>query len=139
MQAQRAMSIEQVDLTLGAFVKCGQSTATVGYRDASTGSVIASIEIPAQVIERAVLESASVEITLLGDGEIASAVAGPASDCISARTSVSIDHLIDAFVTSHNLHKEEATEAELRTLLGRLRKSVEAVERTIRLLGGKAK
>lgn len=82
------MSTERVDLTFGAFAKCDQSTATVGYHDASTGSVIASLEIPAQVIERAVLENASVEITLLGDGEIASAVAGPASDSILARTSV---------------------------------------------------
>lgn len=133
------MSVEQVDLTFGAFAKCCQNTITVGYRDASTGTVIASIEIPTQVIERAVLENASVEITLLDDGQVASAVTGPASDCFSARTSVSIDHLVDAFVASHNLHKEEATEAELRTLLGRLHKSVVAVERTIRLLGGKAK
>lgn len=139
MQVRRAMSTEQVDLTFGAFAKCGQSTATVGYCNASTGSVIASIEIPAQVIERAVLENASVEITLLGDGEISSAVTGPASECFSARTSVSIDRLVDAFVASHNLHKEEATEVELRTLLGRLHKSVEAVEQTIRLLAGKAK
>jgi len=133
------MSIEQGDLTFGAFAKCGQATATVGYRDASTGSVIASLEIPVQVIERAVLENASVEITLLDDGQIASAVTGPASDCFAARASVSIDHLVDAFVASHNLHKEEATEAELRTLLGRLYKSVELVERTIRLLGGRMK
>ncbi|QQO12462.1 hypothetical protein JJB99_23670 [Bradyrhizobium diazoefficiens] len=133
------MSTEQVELTFDAFAKCGPSTATVGYRDVSTGSVIASIEIPAQLIERAVLENASVEIILLGDGEIASAVAGPASDCFSATTSVSIDHLVDAFVATHNLHKEEATEAELRTLLGRLHKSVEAVERTIRLRRAKAK
>lgn len=133
------MPTGQVDLTFGAFAKCCQSTATIGYRDALTGTVIASIEIPAQVIERAVLENASVEITLLEDGQIASAVTGPASDCFSVRTSVSIDHLVDAFVASQNLHKEEATEAELRTLLGRLHKSVEAVERTIRLLGRKAK
>ncbi len=133
------MPIEPVDLTFGAFAKCGQSTATVGYRDASTGRVIASIEIPAQVIEGAVLENASVEITLLSDGEIASAVAGPASDCFSIRSSVAIDQLVEAFVTSQNLHKEEATEAELRTLLGRLHKSVEAVERTIHCLEVKAK
>lgn len=133
------MSIEQVDLTFGAFAKCGQATATVGYRDASTGSVIASIEIPAQVIERAVLENSSVEITLLSNGEIASVVVGPASDCLSARMSVSLDHLVNALVTSENLQREEATEAELRTLLGRLYKSVELVERTIRLLGGRMK
>ncbi|ANW02711.1 hypothetical protein [Bradyrhizobium icense] len=133
------MSPETVDPTLGAFAKYGQSTATVGYRDASTGRVIASIEIPAQVIERAVLENASVEITLLGDGEIASAVAGSASDCFSARTSVPVDHLVDVFVSSGNLHKEEATEADLRTLLERLQRSVQAVERTISLLKRAAK
>jgi len=133
------MPTAQAEPTFGAFAKCGPSTATVGYCDASSGGVIASIEIPAQVMERAVLENASVEITLLGDGEIASTVIGPASDCCSARTSVSIDRLVDAFVASHNLHKEEATEVELRTLLGRLRRSVEAVEHSIRLLGGKSK
>ncbi|MHB0767040.1 hypothetical protein ACYCVF_15580 [Bradyrhizobium sp. 1.29L] len=133
------MSTEQIDLNFGPFAKCDQCSATVGYRDALTGSVIASIEIPARVIQGAVFENASVEINLLGDGQIASAVTGPASDCFSARTTVSIDHLVDAFVASQNLHKEETTEAELRTLLGRLHKSVEAVERTIRLLGGEAK
>ncbi|QOZ10407.1 hypothetical protein [Bradyrhizobium sp. CCBAU 51765] len=71
--------------------------------------MIASIEIPAQVIEGAVLEDASVEITF-----------------------------VEAFLTSQNLHKQEATEGKLRTLLGRLHKSVEAVERTIHFLGVKA-
>lgn len=133
------MSLEPVNPSFGAFAKCGESTATVGYRDASTGRVIASIEIPAQVIERAVFDNASVEITLLGNGEIASAVVGSASDYCSARTSVPVDHLVDALVTIQNLHKEEATEAELRILLERLHKSVEAVERTIGVLGANAK
>ncbi|MCK1274426.1 hypothetical protein IVB46_04110 [Bradyrhizobium sp. 61] len=126
-----------MNLTFGAFAECSLDTATVGYRDASTGSVIASLEIPVQVIERAVLENASVDITLLSNGEIASAVVGAASDCL-LRTTVSIDSLVDAFLTNENLDKEEATEAELRTLLGRLYKSVEVVERTIQLLGRKA-
>ncbi|KRR13327.1 hypothetical protein CQ12_09305 [Bradyrhizobium jicamae] len=133
------MPAEPVASAFGAFAKCDQITANVGYRDVSTGQVVASIEIPAQVIERAVLENASVEITLLSDGEIASAVTGSACDCFSAKTSVSVDHLVDAFVSNNNLHKEEATETELRTLLGRLQKSVQAVERTIRLIEGTAK
>lgn len=127
------MFVQPATLSVGAFAECGQTTATVGFRDASTGGVISSIEIPAQVIEGAVLEHASVEITLLGDGEIGSAVAGPASDFVSLRSNVTIDQLVEAFVNSQNLHKEEATVADLRTLLGRLHKSVEAVERAIRL------
>ncbi|WKA29520.1 hypothetical protein [Bradyrhizobium roseum] len=127
------MFIQPDNSSFGAFAECGQTTATVGFRDASTGGVIASIIIPAQVIESAVLENASVEITLLGDGEIGSSVAGPASDRFSLRSSVTVDQLVEAFVNSQNLHKEEATVAELATLLKRLHKSVEAVERAIRL------
>lgn len=127
------MIVQSDQLSVGAFAECGQTTATVGFRDASTGVVIASIEIPAQVVEGAVLKDAAVEITLLGDGEIGSAVAGAASDCFSLRSSVTIDQLVEAFVSSQNLHKEEATLAELMALLGRLHKSVDAVERAIRL------
>jgi hypothetical protein len=133
------MFVQSDQLSVGAFAKCGPTTATIGFRDASTGVVIASIEIPAQVVEGAVLENSTVEITLLGDGEIGSAVAGPASDCFSLRSSVTIDQLVEAFVSSQNLHKEEATVAELMALLGRLHKSVDAVERAIRLFEVKAR
>jgi hypothetical protein len=127
------MFIQPDHRSFGAFAECGRTTATVGFRDTSTGVVIGSIEIPAAVIEGAVLESASVEITLLGDGKIGSAVAGAASDCFSLRANVTIDQLVEAFVNSQNLHKEEATVADLRALLKRLHRSVEAVERAIRL------
>jgi hypothetical protein len=125
-------------LSVGAFAKCGQSTATVGFHDVSTNEEVASIEIPVRVVEAAVLENASMEITLSGDGEIGSAVAGSLSDCYLIRSSVTIDQLIEAFVDGHNLHKEEATVAELTTLLGRLYKSVGAVEHAIRLLEAKS-
>lgn len=133
------MLIQPGELTFGAFVQCSQSAAIVGLRDASTGNIIASIEIPAHVIEGAILENVSVDLALMGDGVIASAVAGPASDFLSLRASMTIDRLVEAYVNSENLHKEEVTVAELRALLGRLHKSVEAVERAIDLFKVKGK
>jgi hypothetical protein len=133
-ESSENMFVQPDHLSVGAFAECGQTTATIGFRDASTGGVIASLEIPSQVVEGAVFENASMQITLLGDGEIRSAVVGLASDCFSLRSSVTIDQLVEAFVNSQNLHKEEATVAELATLLERLHKSVEAVEHAIRSL-----
>ena len=133
------MSPDSVEPTLRAFAVCGRHTANIGYCDASTGRVTASVEIPTQVIERAVLENTSVEITLLSDGEITSAVASTASDRLLTKTSAPVDQLVEAFLSSKNLFLEEATEAELRTLLERLQKSVRDVERTIANLESVAK
>ncbi|WP_316233768.1 hypothetical protein [Bradyrhizobium sp. SZCCHNPS2010] len=132
------MSSEPIEPTLGAFTICGESTAKVGYRDLATGSVIVSIEIPTQVVERAILANALLEISLSGDGEVACTVDSAGSDC-SSRTSTSIDRLVEQLLSDARLYMEETTEAELRTLLQRLRKSARAVERTIALLQGAPK
>src|SRR5262245_22619061 len=70
------MSEHPVESHLSPFVECGRATSSIGYRDASTGQVVASVEIPSETIERAVLANISAEIALSGAGEIASA--GPA-------------------------------------------------------------
>jgi hypothetical protein len=75
-----------------------------------------------------------VEIALSADGEIASAVHGKASACYCPKKIVFLDDLVEAFLADSNLHMEETTEKELRTLLERLQKSVRAVQRTIALL-----
>ncbi|KRR13637.1 hypothetical protein CQ10_38725 [Bradyrhizobium valentinum] len=98
-----------------------------------TGQVVASVEIPSELIERAVLANVSVEISLSADGEIASAASGTASACSSAKEVISVDQLVERFLGSDNLHMEEATERELQVLLERLQKSVGAVERSIAL------
>lgn len=125
------MSTGPVKLRLSPFVKCGREISNVGYVDVSTGRVVASLEVPLELIERAVLANASVEIALAGDGRIASSVAGGATVCSSAVKTISIDQLIQGFLTSSNLRMEETTQAELRTLLKRLQDSARAVQHAI--------
>ena len=124
------MSQNPNQLRLRPFAKYGRTTSNIGYRDALTGQ----IAIPSELIERAVLANVSVEIALSGDGEIASTANGTASACSPARKIVSVDKLVEMFLDAHNLHMEEATEREPSTLLDRLQRSVQAVQRTISLV-----
>jgi len=128
------MSSYPIEQRLSPFAECGRTSSNIGYRDILTGQVVASVEIPVELIERTVLANASVEILLSADGEVASAVHGRASACSSLKKIVFVDDLVEAFLADRNLHMEETTERELRTLLERLQKSVQAVQRTITLL-----
>ena len=123
------MSPDPVEPRLGPFVESGQRITNVGYRDVLTGQVVSSVEIPSELIERAVLDSVSVEIAFSSDGQIASAAT--ASGSTSAKKMIHVDELVEAFLTSSNLHLEETTIFDLRRLLERLEKSVRAVQRSI--------
>jgi hypothetical protein len=128
------MSAGPPQLHLSPFAECGRTTSIVGYRDLSTDQVVTSVEIPSELIERAVLANVSVEIALSADGSIGSAANGKACVYSSAKRIVTVDQLVEAFLVSDNLHLEEATERDLRGLLERLQKSVRAVQRSIALL-----
>ncbi|WP_315730710.1 MULTISPECIES: hypothetical protein [unclassified Bradyrhizobium] len=119
---------------MGPFVEYGRATLKVGYRDASTGQVVTLVEIPSEAVERAIFANISVEIALSGDGEIASTATGTLSGCSIAKNTMSIDRLVEALLSSDNLHMEEVTEQDLEALLARLQKSVDAVQRSIALL-----
>lgn len=125
------MSTSPVELRLRPFVKCGREISNVGYLDMSTGRIVASLEVPLEVIERAILANVSVKMVLAGDGNIASSVAGEASACSSAVKTVSIDRLIQEFLACDNLRLEDTTREELKTLLNRLQDSTRAVQRAI--------
>lgn len=127
----RPMSTSPVELRLRPFVKCGREISNVGYLDMSTGRIVASLEVPLEVIERAILANVSVKMVLAGDGNIASSVAGEASACSSAVKTVSIDRLIQEFLACDNLRLEDTTREELKTLLNRLQDSTRAVQRAI--------
>lgn len=122
------------ELNLSPFVECGLSNWTLGYRDASSEIVVASVEVPSELIERALFANVSVEIALLSDGEIVSVANGTVSACSCAKKIISVDALVELFLSKDNLHMEEVTESELKVLLERLQKSVQAVKRTIALL-----
>ncbi len=128
-----AMSQDPKELRVSPFAEYGQSTSNIGYRDMLTGQVVASVAIPSELVERAVLANVLVEITLSGDGEIASTANGVASACSPARKIISVDGLVETFLDGNNLRMEETTERELGELLDRLQKSVQAVQRAISL------
>ncbi|MEH2535114.1 hypothetical protein V1277_005589 [Bradyrhizobium sp. AZCC 1588] len=123
------MSPDPVEPRLGPFVESGQRITNVGYRDVLTGQVVASVEIPSELVERAVLDRVSVEIAFSSDGQVASAATGGGS--ASSKKVIHVDELVETFLTSNNLHLEEATVFDLRRLLERLEKSVRAVQRSI--------
>lgn len=119
---------------LSPFAECGKTTSTVGYRDVSNGTVVASIELPAELIERTVIANVSIEISLSGAGEITSAASGTASDFCSMKRTISLDELVYMLLERPNLHMEETTESELRMLLRKLQKSISAVQRAIAIM-----
>lgn len=120
-------------LHLSPFVECGLSSWTFGYRDLSRDIVVASVEVPSELIEQAVFANVSVEIELLGDGEVVSVANGAVSAWSCAKKIVPVDALVESFLSKSNLHMEEVTEIELKGLLERLQKSVQAVQRAIAL------
>jgi hypothetical protein len=128
VEVERIMASEAADLCLGPFAEGSQTNLTVGYRDLLTGRVAASIELPAELIERAVLANVSVEIGLSGEGEIVSTAYGGASEWSFARKAIPIDQLVEVLLDNNNLQMEETKQNELRTLLERLQRSIRAVQ-----------
>jgi hypothetical protein len=132
VQIEKLMSPNPVESRLSPFADCNRATLNVGYRDAMTGQVVASLEIPSDLIERAMLANISIEIGLTADGWIASAAYACAYS--SATKTVPIDQLVDAFLARDNLRMEEANEKDLLALLERLQRSVRGVQRSIAVL-----
>ena len=93
--------------------------------------VVVSVEPPVELIERTIMESVSIEISLSSAGEISSTATGTTFNYGSSNSPIPLDELVDALLLRNNLHMEEAKEGELRLLLERLQKSVCAVERAI--------
>lgn len=132
LEIEVPMTRDPVELRLGPFVESGQTTTNIGYRDLLTGQTVWSLEIPSELIERAVLESVSVEIRVSTDGQIACAANGSAS--ASSKKMIHLDELVEKFLVSKNLRMEEVTVFDLKRLLEKLEKAAEAVERSISLL-----
>ncbi|WP_024510695.1 hypothetical protein [Bradyrhizobium sp. ARR65] len=123
------MPPDTIELRLGPFVESGRSITNVGYRDVLTGQIVSSVEIPSELIERAVLNAVSVEIGFSADGQISSAANGSAS--CSSKKMIHIDELVETFLASDNLHMEEVTVWDLKRLLEKLEKAARAVKQSI--------
>ena len=104
-----------------------------GYRDGETGTVVAAIEIPALLLEEAVSSNLTSSCRLTPDGNliaVSSFEYGKASAGISI-SPMPLDQLIRATLTPQNLHMEEATIANLRTMLQKLQESTSVVREAL--------
>ena len=118
-------------LRLSPFANCGETTSIFGYRDDFSGTVVASVELPTELIERSIFANHSIGITLSGSGEVTSAASNIVSGSCSYTQTISLSDLVDMLLDRENIRLEETTESELKILLERLQQSIRAVQRVI--------
>lgn len=99
-----------------------------GYRIVGTNTVVATIEIPAKLLEEAMSSNLTLSCRLTVDGEVIPEFSFEHSRVSSTGASpLPIDQLIRATLTPQNLHMEEVTIANLTTMLRRLEESANIV------------
>lgn len=102
--------------------------ARVGYRPAGLDRILASVELPAHVLERAVTSDLEISLRVTPAGEVVSQIFSSSETALSeVRFSATIDHLISHTVSLNNLRLEEASPRELGELLKSLELAVEHV------------
>lgn len=100
--------------------------ARVGYRAAELDLILASVELPIQVLEQAVTSGLELSTTVTPAGEIVSHVFGSSQSALSdIRSATSIDTLVSQTVSPNNLRLEEASTTELSELLKSLELAIE--------------
>lgn len=105
-----------------------------GYRTTGTDDCLSTIDVPTSIVERAVLTRASLAARVGPDGTVISYmlmshIKGSMPD-ISTEVA-SIEALVQRAVNADSLRMEEATVADLRTLLRRLEDSATLVKGAI--------
>ena len=105
----------------------------LGYRDSETGIVVAAIEIPVGLLEEAISSNLTSSCRLTPDGNL---ISESSFECGKASAGVLIspmplDQLVRATLTPQNLHMEEATIANLRTMLQKLQESTSVVREAL--------
>jgi hypothetical protein len=105
-----------------------------GYRAIGTDDCLSAVDVPTSIVEQAVLTRASLATKIGPDGTVTyhmliSHVRGSIPDIPT--DVASIEALIQRAVNVENLHREEATVADLSTLLRRLEDSIRLVKGAI--------
>lgn len=123
--------VESVQLE--PFAEPAGSAYRFGYRVAGTANVVLAVEMPAVVVEPAVMMGASISVRIDADGLVISrllvpnVVDGSELPC----QSMPLDHLVQEIVDIENLRVEESTADDLKILLHRLERSVAFVSEAI--------
>lgn len=115
----------------------GTTSYRAGYRHGDTGNVVCALELPASIVEMAMLRDAKPAFTLAPDGHIRLSVFGVAcEDMGEGLPSITepIDELIAQSVAVDSLRLEEITPADLNSLLQRLHRSVALVQEALKHL-----
>jgi hypothetical protein len=100
-----------------------------GYRIVGTDTVVVAMEIPARLVEEAISSNLVLSCRLTPDGDVIPEPSFEHSRASSAGASpVALDQLVRATLTPQILHMEEATVANLTTLLRRLEDSASVVK-----------
>jgi len=115
----------------------GPKSYRAGYRHGDTGNVLCALELPASIVEMAMLRDAKFAFTLAPDGHIRLSVfGGVCEDMGEGLPSITepIDGLIAQSVAVDSLRLEEITPADLNSLLQRLHRSVALVQEALKHL-----
>lgn len=108
-----------------------------GYRSGKTGNVICALELPASIVEPAILREATLTVVLSPDGHVKSSLCGTACEDVCAGRPLAtqpLDQLVAQSVAVENLHLEEITFADLNSLLRRLQRSITLVQEAMKHL-----
>jgi hypothetical protein len=107
----------------------GPTSYRAGYRLRTAGSIICNVELPAAMVETAILTNSVLAMTVTADGHIRSSLIGDAGSTSKAEP---IDRLIARSLSVENLRLEEISAADLTSLLERLERSVELVREVMK-------
>jgi hypothetical protein len=107
--------------------------ARVGYRPAGFGKAVVSVELPIQLLEKAVARGLDLTTRITPSGEVATDICGWSETALTdLRLVTSLEILISQAVSPDNLRLEEASLAELNELLKSLELSIEQVKAALR-------
>jgi hypothetical protein len=119
---------------LEPFAEITDDAYRFGYRGIGTDDCLSAIDMPTFIVEQAVLTRASLAVKVGPDGTVISHMlmshfSGSIPDIPT--DVASIEALVQRAVNAENLRMEEATVADLSTLLRRLEDSVRLVKGAI--------
>jgi hypothetical protein len=111
----------------------GGAAYRFGYRIVGSTTVVSAVELPAAIVEQTIMEGALLSARSSPDGTIVSQISisyladGGGLSCRAG----AIDDLVRNAVDPESLRMEEATAADLNTLLQRLERSVGLVKNAL--------
>jgi hypothetical protein len=119
---------------LEPFAEIAGDAYRFGYRAIGTDDCLSAIDVPTSIVEQAVLTRASLAARVGPDGTVISLMLmshfrGSVPDVSTDVASIEV--LVQRAVNVENLRREEATVADLNTLLRRLEDSVRLVKSAI--------